>query len=187
MLALDLRRKFCARTHRDLMTHTTITSGMDSTWQVCRLISRRLGVAVTSSGPSRVSSDVPRSSGAKEKSSSSQEGYAGETGQKWLPFIVFRRGCSASSCMPPAARVPYTLFAQSVEPSGPSLPGRGLRAARFPGVMIISAAQQRPLRLERDERDTQCKCSSFGTGSRLWRYPCLRRAVRDQARDHGVD
>jgi hypothetical protein len=51
----------------------------------------------------------------------------------------------AAACRSPRASVRqhYTLVAQSVEHSGPSLHGRGLRAARFSRVMIISAALRR--------------------------------------------
>jgi hypothetical protein len=52
----------------------------------------------------------------------------------------------AAACLSPRASVRqhYTIVARYVEHSGLLLPRRGLRVARLPRVMIMSAAQRRP-------------------------------------------
>jgi hypothetical protein len=122
-------------------------SGDDIDLTPYRLVSRWLGVTATSTGPSRVWTDAPRSSRvqrplrpfkkalpvslAESNSHSSHSGAA-------LQRAAARRSSRTS------VRKHHTLVARYIKHFGSSLLGRGLRTARFPDVMIISAAQWRP-------------------------------------------
>jgi hypothetical protein len=91
-------------------------------------------------------------------SSLSQNGYAAETGRRWLPSIVFRSGSLASSGMPLAARVRATaLYTRRAV-------CQALRAlASWPGTArgTVSSCDDHQsgaaeaLQLEQDERETQ--------------------------------
>jgi WD40 repeat protein len=96
----------------------------------CRLVIRLLGVAATSAGPSRMSSDVPRSSRAKRPlrpfkkdmpvSLSESASHPASSGG------ALRRAAECRS-LRASVRKHYTLLTRCVKHFGSSLPVRGLR------------------------------------------------------------
>jgi hypothetical protein len=95
----------------------------------------------------------------------------------------------AAACRSPraSARQHDTLVAWSVEPSGPSLPGWGLRAARFPHVMIIGTVQRRPCSWNETSGSRSVRTRHAGWACCSWSCCCLGRAVRDHDCGRDVD
>jgi hypothetical protein len=145
------------RSHSLRPTYRAITSGMTSTWHLAdSLVHRLLDVAATFAGPSWVAIHVPRSFKAQRRL---------HAFKKTMPVSLTEsashpsssgaglRRAAACGSLRASVGEHYTLVAQCVAHTGYSLHLREVRAlARCAHVMLISAAQRRPRRWNKNKQ-----------------------------------